>query len=181
MRCQRSAGWAEGRPQRTEGVSEGEPPRRRVHSGRLPGSRPRLESGSEGGTGFQPVICDSHSRDGCANLRTEGIATWVPARRRGVLSWERRPHPTCPAEPGEQRRRQAGRLPPLGLHGRHAPLPTHPNRRRPGGGIVPNHADVGALRSRPEGRRVLSSRTRARCARSICRSPRSAGFFRFPG
>jgi hypothetical protein len=33
----------------------------------------RLLSG-ESGTGFQPVICDSHSQDGCANLGSTGGA-----------------------------------------------------------------------------------------------------------
>jgi hypothetical protein len=27
---------------------------------------------AEGGTGFQPVTCGSHSQDGCATLRTQG-------------------------------------------------------------------------------------------------------------
>ena len=31
-----------------------------------------LASRSEGGTGFQPVTCGSHSQDGCATLKGQG-------------------------------------------------------------------------------------------------------------
>jgi hypothetical protein len=45
------------------------------------------EAASEGGTGFQPGICGSHSRDGGANLRTEGIGNLgsCPAQGRAVM------------------------------------------------------------------------------------------------
>ncbi len=42
------------------------------------GAIAHLAEMSEGGTGFQPVSCGSHSQDGCATLMTKGRETGLP-------------------------------------------------------------------------------------------------------